>query len=209
MSLTIENQIVNIKLMQKYADSLRQEVLLLRKLGKTYSEICHEAREKAILVNKIKHQKYLKSIEDKNKPVSYKIQNFATAKIALAMLCLGEATKSIRSRRFAFGNSNPKIVLLFLNLLKNCYTIDLNKMRCRVQCRSDQQTQELEDYWHKVTKIPKEYFYKTYVDKRTVSKPTLRSEYKGVFVIDYFDKNIQLELESLAELVYNNVILGR
>ena len=54
--------------------------------------------------------------------------------------------------------------------------------------------------------VPKRLFYPTRVDSRTVGKPTLKSNYKGVLKINYFDTRVQLELEALADLVYNKLL---
>lgn len=74
-------------------------------------------------------------------------------------------------------------------------------------CRADQNIQDLESYWQVVTGIPREYFYKAQIDSRTIGKPTKKSGYKGVLRIDYFDTKMQLDLESLADLVYNEILL--
>ena len=54
----------------------------------------------------------------------------------------------------------------------------------------------------------KRLFYKPLVDPRTKGKPTKKSNYRGVLKVDYFSTRVQLELESLADLVYNQVHLG-
>ncbi len=106
------------------------------------------------------------------------------------------------------GNSDPRIIILFLNLLKHCFPFDPEKVRCTVQCRADQDIPALEAYWQKVTGIPQKYFYKSRIDLRTVGKPTLKPGYKGVLKVDYLNRKVQLELESLADLIYNRVLLG-
>ncbi len=85
-------------------------------------------------------------------------------------------------------------------------------------CRDGQNTQELESFWQNATKIPKNKFYKTRIDARTKGKPTTAGEpttagrpakkpnYKGVLRIDYFDSQVRTELESLARLVYEQLV---
>ena len=80
--------------------------------------------------------------------------------------------------------------LFFLKLFKNCYNIDESKFRVRIQCRFDQNVDALVEFWHEVTKIKKEQFYPTYIDKRTQGKPTLKKDYKGVCTIQYFNTEI-------------------
>ena len=192
---TFSSWFKDIKLPEYY----RQKIIDLN--GVHLSKVRYLARE----ANKIRREQYLKKINEMNIPVAQTILNKNTAKIALAMLCLGEASKSGHSSSFYFGNSDPKTIVLFLELLKACYNFDLKKVRCTVQCRDDQDIQALEKFWRETTSIPKELFYKTRVDKRTIGKATKKSNYKGVLRIDYFDYNVRYELESLASLVYNQL----
>lgn len=126
------------------------------------------------------------------------------------MLCLGEASRySTGGGRFSLGSSDPRIIVTLLELLKTCFNIDWKKIGGTVQCRTDQNTANLERYWRKITGIPKSLFYKPLIDPRTRGKPTKKKNYKGVLRIDYFDTKLQLELESLTELVYNNLLCSR
>jgi hypothetical protein len=156
---------------------------------------------------RIKHDEFFKKIRKKNLPISRKIQHIPTAKIALAMLCLGEASKynPITRRAFSLGNTDPRIILLFLGLLRQCFPFNIEKVRATVQCRADQDPVALKDYWQKTTSIPTRLFYKPLIDPRTKGKPTKKPGYHGVLRVDYFDTKVQLELESLADLVYNQV----
>jgi len=123
------------------------------------------------------------------------------------MLCLGEARKYNSSGSFSLGSSDPRIIIIFLVLLEVCFDYNQDKVRCTVQCRADQDTKELEGFWQDVTRIPRKLFYKTRIDPRTIGKPTKRLDYRGVLKVDYFDTKVQLELESLSSLVYNQLKL--
>ncbi|MFZ2152983.1 MAG: hypothetical protein WAV41_02900 [Microgenomates group bacterium] len=177
------------------------------KIQKINNDNLIKARKSAINGNYLKQQKYLESINFKNKPVALHITNFDTGMIALSMLCLGEASKAkSKHRSFSLGSSDPRIIIIFLKLLKRFSNFDITKIRCTVQCRADQNTKTLERYWQKVTQIPFDQFYSTRIDQRTINKPTKNTEYKGVLVIDYYNRNTQLILESLANLVYNQLL---
>lgn len=178
-----------------------------QKIRRLNLEHLRRARVQAVVAVRSKRIQYLNQLDVSNKPVVEKINDFGTAKIALAMLCLGEASKySGGAKAFTLGNSDPKVITIFLTLLKICFDFKADKIRCTVQCRADQNTRELEKYWQKITQIPQKYFYKTRIDPRTLGKPTKNVNYKGVCRIDYLDTKVQLELESLAELVYNKLI---
>lgn len=167
------------------------------------------ARATAIAVNKIKKEENLQKIRQLNLPISEAIFDKNTAKIALAMLCLGEASKSKHKHAFSLGNSDHRIIILFIKLLEKSFAqFDFSKIRAAVQCRADQDISELTNYWQNITGIPKSQFYRASVDPRTIGKPTKKKDYKGVLNVYYSDKRIQLELESLADLVYNFIQSG-
>lgn len=126
-----------------------------------------------------------------------------TAKIILSILYLGEGGKT--NEWIRFGNSDPKIIDLFLRLLKYTYCIDETKLRGRLQCRADQDITKLEEFWSVISKIPPSQFGKALVDKRTVGKPTKRESYKGVFVVEYYSNSLFLELKFLSDIIYEHV----
>ena len=177
------------------------------KVAKLNAEHLIIARKIAVKACKIKRQEFLDGLDRINSKVAGSIHSFNAAKIALAMLCLGEASKYKPRRSFNLGSSDPRIIIIFLVLLKKCFNFKQAKVRCTVQCRADQNIEELERFWLNVTKIPKAQFYKAQIDPRTIGKPTKKENYKGVLKIDYLDIKVQLELESLANLVYNQLKL--
>ncbi len=167
----------------------------------------NKGRRIAVEMNKIRREHFFKTITKRNIPIAQRIKGVSIGKIALAMLCLGEASKykAGKTRSFSLGNSDKRIILLFLGLLRQCYPFDKNKVRATVQCRADQDTLKLESYWQRETGIPKHLFYKALIDPRTKGKPTKSPEYRGVLRVDYFNTKIQLELECLANLIYNEI----
>ncbi len=193
---TLSEWLKNIPTPDSYRENLKQ----------LNSQHLNNARKKALTVNRLKRKFFLNQLHKNNLPISQLITNSGTAKIALAMLCLGEASKySSGSKAFTLGNSDPKIIIFFLKLLHKCFDFKIEKVRCTLQCRADQDINKLEKYWQSVTKIPKKYFYKARIDPRTIGKPTQKKDYKGVLRIDYLSLATQLDLENLAELVYNQL----
>src|SRR5581483_1987150 len=176
-----------------------------KRIAKLNLNNLNKARLIAHEINKVKREEFLEKLDKLNLPVSKEIENLLTSKIALAMLCLGEASKYNSKTSFYLGSSDPRIIVVFLELLKKCFDFDLEKVRCTIQCRADQNVKELEEYWMDVTKIPKRLFYKTRKDPRTVGKHTKKISYKGVLRVNYLDTRVQLELESLSKLVYNQL----
>ena len=137
-----------------------------------------------------------------NLPIADLIANYESAKIALSMFCLGEVSKYKSTKSFNLGNSDPRI---FIALLKACFDFNLEKIRCTAQCRADQDIKDLEKFWQQVTGVPKRLFYKARSDPRTVGKSTKKKDCKEVLRVDYLDNKVQLDLESLSDLIYNRV----
>lgn len=122
--------------------------------------------------------------------------------VALAMLYLGEGGKRGQlpgSRGLSLGSSDPLIIQSYISLLKICYEKKTSDLRARVLYRADQNITELEKYWSKVAGLKRNQFYKTKFDPRTVGKPTLKVDYRGVCVIFCSGADIQLELQFIAE----------
>jgi hypothetical protein len=161
-----------------------------------------KARKIALEKKKIKREKYLDEIKKRNLHLFKLLENKDIAKIALAMLYIGEGRKAGKNS-IMFGNSNPFIINLFLDLLRFCYKLDEKKFRCTLQCRADQDIIKLEKFWSSITKIPLSQFYKAQIDKRTIGKKSKKPDYKGVCRIDYFNAEIFLELIQISEIIYN------
>ena len=158
-------------------------------------------------INRLKREQFFQLIQKINSPIAKMAKEKPIGKIALAMLCLGEASKYKPKKRSTFylGNSDPRIIIIFLQLLKKCYPFCIEKIRATVQCRADQDAIALKNFWQKTTGIPEHLFYKPLIDPRTKGKPTKKANYHGVLRVDFFDTKVQLELESLSDLIYNEL----
>lgn len=167
-----------------------------------------KAQKIAIKVNKQAKINRLDILKNKNTYILPLI-NTDVKKIMLSILYLGEGSKSKSSDTMTLGSTNPNIIRLYLTLLENCFKIDRSKLRARIQCRADQDIKELENYWQEITKIPIKQFYPTYIDKRTIGKPTLKTNYRGICAITYFGRSVQYELELLYESMLEYLLKGR
>lgn len=222
---------------------LRKKAIILRKQGRTYSEIqaklkksipkstlsywckdvilpekyqtriqkivlnnAKKGRKVALVVNKIKRQKYLRIITNRNKPLTKVFKNQNAKKIALAMLYLSEGSKYQRGS-LMLGNTDPFIISLYMYLLRSCYNINENKFRCTLQCRADQNIKKLEKFWSHITKIPLSQFYKARIDPRTIGKSSKKLDYKGVCRIDYFSAELSIEIKQIPNTIYNGPIV--
>ena len=156
-------------------------------------------REIASKNRKEKRTALFKDIDDKNRRLlKFFTTNNHSRKIALVILYLAEGSKTARGS-LMFGNSDPEIMLMFVNLMRECYKLDERKFRCTLQCRADQDVETLERFWSRITKIPLQQFYKARVDKRSVGQISKKHDYKGVCRIDYYSSAVDLELKRIAQ----------
>ncbi len=195
---TIQWWVKDITLAEKQKKRIKQKEILSAMKG----------RALARLANKKKLENWKDSIRKKvykYRELPFKDKNIG--KIVCAILYICEGGKYPTTRHLAFGNSDPGIIRLFLKLLRDNFDIDESKFRCRAQHRYDQQGEELEKFWSKITKIPLNKFYKSCSDKRTKGKPTKKIDYKGVCYLQYHDTSLQFELQSMGKAIIKMVEL--
>lgn len=183
------------------------------KLDKEKAEALHQnwlnalvaAREKAVTWhNQQKENRVTLAQEGAIKTMSMiDVSSKYTMELALAMLYLGEGFK--KSPTTGIGNSDPLILIFFINLLKNLYGIKTEDLRCHLHIRADQNDETLRDFWSKTLGLPKENFGKTSVDKRTVGSVSYES-YNGVCVIRCGNVAIQRKLVYLSKIYCEKII---
>jgi len=88
----------------------------------------------------------LSGLLQNNKYLGSLLKDIDVAKVALITLYLGEGSKNSARSSLTFGNSDPKVIDLFLTLVRKCYKIDETKFRCTIQCRADQDIKALENF---------------------------------------------------------------
>ena len=188
---TLSHWCRDLKMSDQYKDMVRQ---------KNHDNLKH-ARIIALQSKKDKKESFLTTIRKQAPLLRQLFNNQVLSKLILAILYMCEGSRSKGRSSLMFGNSDPFIVSLFMRLLRFCYSIDETKFRCTVQCRDDQDTKELEQFWSKITNIPKNQFYKARVDPRTIGKPSKKPNYKGVCRIDYFSSRILNELSEIMNII--------
>jgi hypothetical protein len=180
------------------------------RLKKNNLKRLQNARVSALAAKKLNRKHLIENLRGK---ISSIVENISTdiQKLLLSILYLAEGSKNKSSHFLGLANSDEKIIAFYLATLRSCFYIDERKFRLRVQRRADQDIEEVNTYWQKITGIPTTQFYKSYMDKRTRGSVTTHKNYHGVCTIYYFDTAIQLELELLSDSVIKSVLiqLGR
>ncbi len=103
-------------------------------------------------------------------------------KSLLSILYWAEGAKT--SSRVDFANVDPKLHLLFITLLRDCYEIDEKKLRIRLHLHYYHRAKKAVDFWSKLLNIPKNQFGKIYWKKRSKEK-TFRKNEAGICSVGY------------------------
>lgn len=151
-------------------------------------------KEKRLLQAKIEASKVLNNLNLRNKNI---------LDLALAMLYLGEGYK--KNDETGIGNSDPLLLKFFLSILRINYNIDIEKIRCELYLRADQDFKKMKRFWSRQLELPLKNFKYVSIDKRTKGKKTF-SDYKGVCAVRCANVAIQRKLLTISKEFCTRVI---
>ena len=125
--------------------------------------------------------------------------------LAGSVLYKCEGTKLRRNKRYPqgntfyydieFTNSDPELVKLFLNFLREIVCINENKLKCEIFGYSDLDLEEIRQFWSLATNIPLANFHKTIVLKRKSNR--FKPSQWGTCKIRYSSKAAYLRLDTV------------
>lgn len=115
-------------------------------------------------------------------------------KLVTSILFWTEGGKSTDSYVY-FMNSDPKMVALFVYLLRQSFNLDESKFRAMIHIHEYHDDKKQILFWSTLTNLPASQFSKSYLKPHTGKRK--RSNYQGCIRIRYYDTKIALELRSL------------
>ncbi|MCG2714623.1 MAG: hypothetical protein L6308_07310 [Candidatus Omnitrophica bacterium] len=130
---TISGWIRDIRLTEKQKKRIKKKIVDSGKIG----------RPLAIAANRRKIEQWKKDVYNSVKHfenISFENQEFG--KLICGILYLCEGSKYPSTRCLVFGNSDPRIIRCFINLLRKSFNIEEGKLRCRIMHRYDQNLKE-------------------------------------------------------------------
>lgn len=163
------------------------------------------ARKKAIVWHNDQKAKRLQRAEElaANALSKIDVQDRNIMELSLAMLYLGEGFK--KDSGTGIGNSDPKILIFFITLLKTIFEVTEDNITCYLHLRADQDEQKMKQYWSTALGVPVENFRKSSIDLRTKGKASYES-YKGVCVVRCNSVAIQRKLVYLSRTYCERII---
>ena len=178
-----------------------------RHLQKRHAQALVKARKEAVKWHNA--QKEQRLITAKREALaslsSIKTSQQEVIELALAFLYLGEGLKGDGGT--SLGNSNPQILIFFIESLKQVYGLKNTDFKCELHLRADQNERTLKKYWSDILHIPLTHFLSTSFDKRTAGRATY-AHYKGVCIVRCGRVAIQRKLMYIATQFSENVVKG-
>jgi len=92
-----------------------------------------------------------------------------------------------------FANTDPKLILLFLTMLRNCYTIDESKLRVRLHVHWYHNIKIVKRFWGNLLNIDEKKFGKVFIKPRSKTKK-FRKNFAGICFVIYHSVYLRREI---------------
>ena len=117
--------------------------------------------------------------------------------VLCSMIYLCEGNKFLKSQ-VTFTNSDPNLIATYLHLFRNIFDADEKKFRVLMHLHSYHNEKTQRDFWSKVTNIPKEQFYRSYL--KPSNGKYKKEGYQGCIKVYYGDVSVARKLIAIAKL---------
>ncbi len=145
---------------------------------------------------RMQYERRLKKIKELKKKGIEQIGKLSNRDLLIAGIALywGEGSKKIRCLRF--NNSDPDIIQFMIKFLKKVFNVDKNRLTAYIGINRihKNRVKEVENYWSRITKIPRDQFTKT-----TLIKSKSKKNYSN-FPIHY--GTVTIKVRKSADLYY-------
>ena len=173
-----------------------------KKLGISQGQINYYLEKYGIQKRSIRDSAYLKW-NPNGDPFKVSRPNSINAAFLFGLgmgLYWGEGTKMSKTL-VRLANSDPRLILSFLNFLKNTCGIDALRLRCGLQIFGDMNVDKALSFWSKKLKIPVSRFYKLVVTPhRGVGNYRQKTKY-GVLTIYFNNRKLRDILVAAIERI--------
>lgn len=127
-------------------------------------------------------------------------------KVILSMLYWAEGAKRYDAV-ISFANTDPKLCLTFITLLRQCYLVDELKFRLMLHLQIQHNESEQKTFWSQLLSVPLTQFTKTIWKKKPNSGKRYRQNYHGICFVRYNSVELQRELTAHALAVADKLNL--
>ena len=168
----------------------------------------HLARIRPI-ASRMKTKIKLENIEKINTRVeeevaSYPLRDLSFQKSLLAMLYWAEGSKHARMSGLKFTNTDPKLMDLFVSLLRSCYVLDEKDFRVYLQLHYYHPIRKTKQFWSDLVKVPQSQFHAVTMKRRSERK-RFRKNFMGICTIIHSDSDIRREMMAIGQAIQAQV----
>lgn len=129
------------------------------------------------------------------------LNDVALQKALLAMLYWAEGSKYQGVHGLKFTNTDPRMALLYITLVRKCFTLDESRLRVRVHVHHYHDRRKVLSFWSKLLNVPLVQFEKTYLKKRSKTK-RFRQNFMGICFIYYPSNAMRQEIMELGFTIH-------
>jgi hypothetical protein len=152
------------------------------------------------------HAAKLRQIEELNRQGAARIGTLGGSALFVAGVALyaGEGSKTDGEVRFS--NSDPNMVRLFCVWFRRFFDIDESRLRGRIYLHEGLDLDASEDFWSRLTNIPRKQFHKAY---RAIPDPSIRrnKHEHGCFSVGYGCARTHREVMGLVRALLSSEAL--
>jgi len=145
-----------------------------------------------------------KSYEEVNKWQEVHSLEFQNAILSILYWAEGQKLPD-RGAPVKFANTDPKLILLFVQLLKNCYKIDERKLKILLYVHWYHNKKAVKEYWMKLLHINEDQIYKIYTKKRSKTKKFKRN-FMGICFVIYHNVDLRQSIMHKAYAIQKRII---
>ncbi len=134
------------------------------------------------------------------------LQSKQAQKALLAMLYWAEGQKlPERGAPVKFANTDPRMIALFVALLKRCYPVDPKKIKVFLYLHWYHKENEVKVFWKSLLGVEENQFRKVYKKKRSQTK-RFRKNFMGICFIIYQDVDLRHEIVDTALAIQERLV---
>lgn len=163
-----------------------------------------EIQPMGAMANRKKKDQMLKTIDEEVRYEVLQIKlNIDMKKIITSMLYWAEGGKT--GGTVQFTNTDPKLMKLFLYLLRECYEIDEGKLRIRLHLHYYHKIRIVKKFWSQLLDIPLQQFYKTFIKKRSKGR-RFRKNFGGICALRYNSTYLKERILRYGYVLFENIV---
>ena len=144
-----------------------------------------------------------KEVKEEMKSWSF-LKSIEAQKAFLGLLYWAEGQRRPLSAPVKFANTDPKLVLLFLAMLRNCYELDESKLRVQLYVHWYHDIPKTKKFWSELLNIDESRFSKVFIKKRSKTK-RFRKNFAGICFLLYHSTDLRWKIVdtgyNIAEIV--------